>query len=104
MRLRYQDVSDYQDFLSSEKRDNIISNEIYETFFNDKFVKGNVLIYGTGLGYDIIYLAKKFKNNENIKIYGCDYQDELLDSCWYKIVSNKLFNATVFFMPDYFIS
>ena len=101
MRLRYQDVHNYQKFLSSEKRDNIISNNIYDTFFNENFTKGNVLIFGTGLGYDIIYLAKKYKKNKNIKIYGCDYQDDLLDSCWYKIVSNKLSNVTVFFMPDY---
>ncbi|MDH5716097.1 MAG: class I SAM-dependent methyltransferase [Spirochaetia bacterium] len=100
MAIKSHEELEYQEFLVSDIRENLVSAEIYQQFISNPKPNINVLDFGCGLGYVMLYYAENFKNIENIHVYGCDYQEELLDLCWKKIVQKKLNNVTPFFMPE----
>jgi len=91
---------EYQDFLISEARRGLIPPDLYNALlpnFQDNMV---LLDFGCGLGYTSGFYAEKFKDEKEFHIFACDYQVEVLDSFWRRIVENKLKNITPFFMPN----
>lgn len=91
----------YQEFLISEERARIVPKEVYLSLLvdNSEFPV-NYLDFGCGMGYVSLLLGEKVRDEKNIHIYACDYQEDLLDILWKKIVEKKLTNVTPFYMPD----
>ena len=82
--------AEYQDFLVAEARLSLVPAEIYERLIPyDPNAYYSVLDFGCGLGYASMLLAQKFKEHEKFKIYACDYQEELLDRLWKRIVNRN---------------
>ncbi|MES0489048.1 MAG: class I SAM-dependent methyltransferase [Leptospirales bacterium] len=89
----------YQDFLISESRRGLIPPDLYDALIPN-FQEDMVLLdFGCGLGYTSGFYSEKFRNEKNLNIFACDYQVEILDSLWRRIVENKLKHITPFFMP-----
>ena len=88
---------EYQNFLVSENRSSLISPQLYRRLISGKAKELNVLDFGCGLGYVSTILATHLA--EPYHIYGCDYQEDLLDEFWKRIVRRELKSITPFFMP-----
>ena len=91
---------EYQNFLISDSRENLIPSAIYDQIIPEIKPDTNLLDFGCGLGFVLFYYAQKFQHVENTHFYGCDYQEDLLDLCWKKITQKELKNTTPFFTPD----
>ncbi|MCS6984848.1 MAG: class I SAM-dependent methyltransferase [Leptospiraceae bacterium] len=95
------EVLRYQEFLVSEIRESLVPKETYLKFLSDeKELPVNYLDFGCGLGYVALLLGEASRDRKNIHIYACDYQEDLLDLLWKKIVQRKLTNITPFYLPD----
>ena len=100
MAFRVHESEEYQDFLISEQRKGIISPDLYNSMIQELKPEMNILDFGCGLGYVSVYYSEKFKEVENIHIYACDYQVDVLDLLWKRIAENKFSKITPFFMSD----
>jgi len=92
--------TEYQDFLISESRKGLISPDLYDTLIPSLEDDGVILDIGCGLGYTSAYYSEKFKGTGTFHIFACDYQVEILDLFWKRIVENNFQNITPFFMPN----
>lgn len=91
----------YHEFLDSDLRSNFISDQFYLDIlepFEKKMV--NILDFGCGHGH-VALLARRFlAKRPNIYIYGCDYQEDLLDVFWSRVADSNSSRITPFFLPN----
>lgn len=99
MAVKIHEEINYQKFLISDRRKNLLNPMIYMEFLKNRNSE-NILDFGCGLGYVTLYYALKFRTKTEKKIYACDYQEDLLDSLWQSATKQSLTNITPFFMPD----
>ncbi len=91
----------YQEFLISELRENVIPPQVYLDILPERIdYPIRLLDFGCGMGYVSLLLGDALRNHEGSHIFACDYQEDLLDIFWKKIVQRKLNNITPFFLPD----
>ena len=91
----------YHEFLDSDSRSGLIPDRIYQEQllpFEQKMV--NILDFGCGHGHVALLAAKLFEKKPNISVYGCDYQEDLLDEFWSRVSLSKLKRVTPFFLPN----
>jgi ubiquinone/menaquinone biosynthesis C-methylase UbiE len=91
----------YHEYLDSDGRIGLINDKVYIELlasFEQKMV--NILDFGCGNGHVALLAAKTFEKKPNISVYGCDYQEDLLDEFWSRISVLKLKRITPFFMPN----
>jgi len=100
MAFRAHETEEYQDFLISEQRKGVVSPELYNNMISEIRPSMNILDFGCGLGYVSVYYSEKFKEVEDLHIYACDYQVDVLDLLWKRIAENKFKKITPFFMSD----
>ncbi|MDH4262758.1 MAG: class I SAM-dependent methyltransferase [Spirochaetia bacterium] len=100
MATRVHEVEEYQDFLISEQRKGVVSPELYNNMISQSKPEMNILDFGCGLGYVSVFYSEKFKETDDVHIYACDYQVDVLDLLWKRIAENKFKKITPFFMSD----
>lgn len=91
----------YHDFLDSDNRAGLVPDRIYQEqflLFEQKMV--NILDFGCGHGHVALLAARLFERKPNIAVYGCDYQEDLLDEFWSRVSVSKLKRVTPFFLPN----
>lgn len=109
MILRPHEKPAYHDFLFSKKREQIIEPDVYikiidsavrQNIGDDPEKHINILDFGCGAGYVSLLLAEQFVDVQNLHIYALDYQEDLLDQFWKRIVQNELKNVTPFHLNE----
>lgn len=104
MILRSHEKPDYHEFLFSKKREQIILPEVYlkiiDYHINSEIKPYNILDFGCGAGYVSLLIGEHLKEIPDVHIYSLDYQEDLLDQFWKKIVQKELKNVTPFHLNE----
>ncbi len=104
MIVRAHEKPAFHEFLFSKRREQIIDPVVYKSIL-DYYLQAepdqiNILDFGCGNGYVSLLLADHAKNLESLHIYSLDYQEELLDTLWKRIVQKGLKNITPFHLNE----
>lgn len=91
----------YQEFLISDYREHSVpANAYLKPLLDDDREKINFLDFGSGLGYVSALLGNHYRKKPKVHIYAAEYQEDLIDLFWKRLVTQKLENITPFFLPD----
>lgn len=101
MIIKAHESVDYQDFLTSDYRELSVPADAYLKILRDQLDEPlQILDFGCGLGYVSLLLGEQLKKNSQAHIYACDYQEDLIDLLWKRLVHHNLKNVTPFHIPD----